>query len=192
MTTCPSGVNYMHLVDHAREHIEKTYKRPLGDRLIRGLLARVLPDPALFRLAVVAGLIAKPFAPVLHAFGFKRLAAMARITPGRIPAAPSGGVRKVYPAAGERRGRVALLAGCINPVLAPSTNEAAIRRAQPARYRGGGGARAKPAAARSPITWGASARRSQARATTSTPGRAKWRGRGWTPSSSRCPAAARR
>ena len=54
MTTCPSGVHYMHLVDHAREHIEETYKRPLADRLLRALLARVLPDPALFRLAVVA------------------------------------------------------------------------------------------------------------------------------------------
>ncbi len=127
MTTCPSGVNYMHLVDHAREHIEKTYKRPLGDRAIRGLLARVLPNPSLFRLAVVGGFIAKPFAPVLDALGFKRLAAMARLTPGRVPAAPSGGGRKVYPAEGPRRGRVALLFGCINPVLAPSTNEAAIR-----------------------------------------------------------------
>ena len=46
----------MHLVDHARDHIEKTYKRPLADRLLRALLARVLPDPALFRLAAVAGL----------------------------------------------------------------------------------------------------------------------------------------
>jgi len=127
MTTCPSGVHYMHLVDHAREHIEKTYKRPLGDRLMRGLLARVLPNPALFRLAVVAGLLAKPFAPALQALGFKRLAAMARLTPARVPAAPSDRLRKVYPAEGARRGRVALLVGCINPVLAPATNEAAIR-----------------------------------------------------------------
>jgi glycolate oxidase iron-sulfur subunit len=59
MTTCPSGVHYMHLVDHARDHIEKTYKRPLTDRLIRGLLARVLPDPALFRWAAVAGCVAR-------------------------------------------------------------------------------------------------------------------------------------
>jgi glycolate oxidase iron-sulfur subunit len=43
VTTCPSGVDYMHLVDHARIHIEKTYRRPLMDRLIRGLLAAVLP-----------------------------------------------------------------------------------------------------------------------------------------------------
>ena len=127
MTTCPSGVHYMHLVDHARDHIEKTYKRPLADRLIRGLLARVLPEPALFRWAAVAGLVGKPFAPALKAVGLKRLAAMLRLTPGHVPAPPSDRRRKVYPAVGERRGRVALLAGCIGPVLAPSTNEAAIR-----------------------------------------------------------------
>jgi len=126
MTTCPSGVNYMHLVDHARERIEKTYRRPLGDRFIRGLLARVLPNPALFRLAVVAGFFGKPFAPVLNALGLKRLAAMLRLAPARLPAPPAEtGI--VYPAAGIRRGRVALLAGCIGPVLAPSTNAAAIR-----------------------------------------------------------------
>ncbi len=127
MTTCPSGVHYMHLVDHAREHIEKTYKRPLLDRAIRGLLARVLPDPALFRLAVVAGLIAKPFAPALGALGLKRMAAMLRLTPRHKLAPPVERTGKVYAAQGARRGRVALLSGCINPVLAPATNEAAIR-----------------------------------------------------------------
>jgi glycolate oxidase iron-sulfur subunit len=126
MTTCPSGVNYMHLVDHARDRIEKTYKRPLSDRFIRGMLARVLPNPALFRLAVVAGLIGKPFAPALDTIGLKRLAAMLRLSPAKLPAPPAAtGV--VYPALGEKRGRVALLAGCIGPVLSPSTNEAAIR-----------------------------------------------------------------
>ncbi|HEY1475049.1 MAG TPA: glycolate oxidase subunit GlcF [Pseudolabrys sp.] len=127
MTTCPSGVHYMHLVDHAREHIEKTYERPFADRVMRRLLARVLPDPALFRLAVVAGLIARPFAPVLGALGLKRMAAMLRLTPRHKLAPPVDPAGKVYPAQGERRGRVALLSGCINPVLAPSTNEAAIR-----------------------------------------------------------------
>jgi glycolate oxidase iron-sulfur subunit len=126
MTTCPSGVHYMHLVDHAREHIEKTYKRPLGDRLMRDLLARVLPDPKLFGFAVVAGWLGKPFAPLLRAVGLGRLGAMLRLTPARMPAPPAE-TGKVYPAQGGRRGRVALLAGCINPVLAPSTNEAAIR-----------------------------------------------------------------
>ena len=52
MTTCPSGVHYMHLVDHARAHIEKTFRRPLPDRLLRELLARILPYPARFRLAL--------------------------------------------------------------------------------------------------------------------------------------------
>ncbi|HWE77746.1 MAG TPA: glycolate oxidase subunit GlcF [Pseudolabrys sp.] len=127
MTTCPSGVHYMHLVDHARDHIEKTYKRPFADRLLRDLLARVLPDPALFRWAAVAGLVGKPFAPALKAIGLKRLAAMLSLTPSHVPAPPFDRSRKVYPAEGRRRGRVALLAGCINPVLAPSTNEAAIR-----------------------------------------------------------------
>src|SRR5215475_7732445 len=76
MTTCPSGVNYMHLVDHARDHIEQTYRRPLLDRLLRALLARVLPDLRLFRVAVVAGLMARPFAPLLQMLGMTRLAAM--------------------------------------------------------------------------------------------------------------------
>ena len=127
MTTCPSGVHYMHLVDHAREHIEKTYKRPLFDRLIRSLLAHVLTDPALFRLVAVAGWIAKPLAPMLRAVGFTRMAAMLRLTPSHKLAPPAERSGKVYPASGPRLGRVALLSGCINPVLAPSTNEAAIR-----------------------------------------------------------------
>ncbi len=127
MTTCPSGVHYMHLVDHAREHIEKTYKRPLLDRALRAVLARVLTDPMLFRFATVAGWVARPLAPVLHAFGLKRMAAMLRLTPKHHLAPPVERAGKVYAAQGERRGRVAMLSGCINPVLAPSTEEAAIR-----------------------------------------------------------------
>ena len=127
MTTCPSGVHYMHLVDHAREHIEKTYKRPLADRMLRALLARVLTDPALFRLAVVAGKIGRPLAPVLRAIGLTRIAAMLRLTPHGKPAPPLDPAGQVYAAQGARTARVALLAGCINPVLAPATNEAAIR-----------------------------------------------------------------
>jgi glycolate oxidase iron-sulfur subunit len=127
MTTCPSGVHYMHLVDHAREHIEKTYKRPLADRAIRGLLARVLTNPDLFRLAAVAGLVARPVAPLLQLMGLRRMAAMLRLTPPRKPAPPSERTGKVYPAQGGRQGRVALLSGCINPVLAPSIDAAAIR-----------------------------------------------------------------
>ena len=127
MTTCPSGVHYMHLVDHAREHIEKTYKRPIVDRALRALLARVLPDVGLFRLAVVAGLIARPFAPVLDLLGLRRVAAMLRLAPRRSRRRRSTASARSIRAEGARRGRVALLSGCINPVLAPSTNEAAIR-----------------------------------------------------------------
>jgi glycolate oxidase iron-sulfur subunit len=127
MTTCPSGVHYMHLVDHAREHIEKTYRRPLLDRTLRDLLARVLTDPALFRVAAVMGKLARPLAPALHVFGLRRLAAMLRLTPHGKLGPPAGAAGQTFPATGMRKARVALLAGCINPVLAPSTNEAAIR-----------------------------------------------------------------
>ena len=65
MTTCPSGVNYMHLVDHARAHIEATYRRPLGDRLLRRLLGILMPRPRLFRWTMVLGRLAKPLAPLL-------------------------------------------------------------------------------------------------------------------------------
>src|SRR3954452_11109614 len=60
MTTCPSGGHYMHLVDHAREHIEQTYGRPLLDRMLRVMLARVLPYPIRLRAALRAGLLARP------------------------------------------------------------------------------------------------------------------------------------
>jgi glycolate oxidase iron-sulfur subunit len=127
MTTCPSGVHYMHLVDHARGHIEKTYKRPLFERMLRALLARALPDPTLFRLALVAAFIARPLAPLFGLLGLKRLAAMLRLAPARRPAPPVDRLGKVFPAEGARRGRVALLSGCINPVLAPTTTDATIR-----------------------------------------------------------------
>src|SRR5438045_9648461 len=63
MTTCPSGVHYMHLVDHARVHIEETYRRPARDRLMRAVLAKVLPSRPLFRLALLVGSIGRIFAP---------------------------------------------------------------------------------------------------------------------------------
>ena len=61
MTTCPSGVHYMHLVDHGRAYIEATYRRPWHDRVVRTLLAQVLPYPNPMRLAMMAALLAKPF-----------------------------------------------------------------------------------------------------------------------------------
>jgi glycolate dehydrogenase iron-sulfur subunit len=127
MTTCPSGVHYMHLVDHARAHIEQTYRRPLIDRALRAVLARVLPDPRLFRTALIAAVAGRPLAPLFSALGLKPLAAMLRLAPWRPPARSTLGLRQVFAAKGARRGRVAMLTGCANDVLAPSINAAAIR-----------------------------------------------------------------
>lgn len=128
MTTCPSGVNYMHLVDHARIHIENTYKRPLTDRLVRATLAAVLPDPQRFRLALKAARLGRPFTglmkrvPFLKTFGVMLDLAPRDLAPPSAAAQP--GVRA---ATAERRGRVAILTGCAQPVLKPEINEATIR-----------------------------------------------------------------
>src|SRR5579864_2460436 len=82
MTTCPSGVHYMHLVDHARAHIERTYRRPFGERLLRTMLAKLMPHPRRFRLALAAALPAKPLAPLAQTLGLHRLAAMLGLAPG--------------------------------------------------------------------------------------------------------------
>ena len=125
MTTCPSGVHYMHLVDQARAHIEKTYSRPLVDRILRAVLARVLPRNRLFRSALGAARLAKPLAGTFDALGLAPVAAMLRLAPPRLPR--KAAVERLFPAQGPRRGRVALLNGCVGPVLAPSINAAAIR-----------------------------------------------------------------
>jgi glycolate oxidase iron-sulfur subunit len=127
MTTCPSGVHYMHLVDHARDHIEATYRRPIADRLIRDVLARVMPDPTLFRWSARLGRLAKPLAPLMQALGLRRLAALLRLTPVTPLPLAVGPRRHLYPAQGARRGRVALLSGCVNAVLGGEINAAAIR-----------------------------------------------------------------
>ncbi len=126
MTTCPSGVNYIHLVDHARAHIEKTYRRPLSDRLVRALLAFVLPHPARFRAALKLAKLGKPFAGLFEATPLKPLAAMLRLAPKSVPAASPVSRPGGHPAKGARRGRVALLTGCAQSVLDPAINEAAV------------------------------------------------------------------
>ena len=125
MTTCPSGVHYMHLVDHARDHIERTYRRPFADRALRDVLAKVLPYPRRMWWALVAALFARPLAPLFDAAGLKPVAAMLRLAPSRWPRRPPS--PQVFPSAGPRRGRVALLSGCVNDVMAPDINAAAIR-----------------------------------------------------------------
>jgi glycolate oxidase iron-sulfur subunit len=122
MTTCAVNVDYMHLIDTARVHIEKTYTRPLPERLLRDLLAFVLPRPRLFAAMMALGRLGRPLTPLLPV-------ALARLVDFIPP--PDTGARKpalkVYPAAGARRWRVALLAGCVQPVIAPHINDATIR-----------------------------------------------------------------
>ncbi len=118
-TTCPSGVDYMHLIDHARAHIENTYKRPLIDRMIRQTLAFVLPYPARFRTALKLANLGRPFAPWLEKVSaFKPLAAMLRLAPTSLPTADYAGPIEIP----TRKGRVAILAGCAQSVLDPGIN----------------------------------------------------------------------
>ncbi len=124
MTTCPSGVNYMHLVDHARAHITKTYKRPLVDRVLRSMLASVLPYPKRLRLALLSAGAVRPMRKwIAQLPGGARLAAMVDLAPVLKPRrfAPQGsGLR-------GRLGRVAILTGCAQQVVDPNINDAAIR-----------------------------------------------------------------
>jgi len=123
MTTCPSGVHYMHLVDHARRYIEETYTRPWPDRLLRRLLAVVLPRPSLFRLALLAAPLGRPLRRLMPA----RVAGMLAFAPSRLPSSSPVDRPQVFAAEGERRARVALLSGCAQQVLAPEINAATIR-----------------------------------------------------------------
>ena len=123
MTTCPSGVHYMHLVDHARAHIEDKGRRPLPDRLLRALLAAVLPRPFLFRLALRGARLARPFAALMPG----RLRTLTAMAPARLPETTPEDRPRVFAARGKRRARVALLAGCAQRVLAPEINRATVR-----------------------------------------------------------------
>ena len=129
MTTCPSGVHYMHLVDHARAHIEATYKRPWHERLMRGVLANVLPYPNRFRLALFGARLAKPLRPAIEKLPFlgKKLGVMLTLAPAVLPSRSAMEGPGTFPAQAPRKGRVALLGGCAQPVLAPDINDATIR-----------------------------------------------------------------
>ena len=128
VTTCPSGVDYMHLIDHARAHIEETYKRPLLDRLTRNMLAAVLPSPGRFRLALNFARLARPLKGLLKRIpALKPFAAMLDLAPRSIPAPSSFAKPGRHQPQAEQRGRVAILTGCAQPVLDPAINEATIR-----------------------------------------------------------------
>ncbi len=129
MTTCPSGVHYMHLVDHARTYIERTYRRPWPDRALRAVLGVVLPRPWLFRLSLLCARLARPFTALVprSARLGRRLRAMLALVPSELPPPSPFAAPQVHHAQGERRARVALLAGCAQQVLAPQINDATIR-----------------------------------------------------------------
>jgi glycolate oxidase iron-sulfur subunit len=131
MTTCPSGVNYMHLVDHARAYIEARYRRPLHERLFRALLAAILPHPGRFRAALALARIARPAAPLVAKVGaLKALAAMLALAPDKAGSRPSA----VSSLTVRPKGRVALLQGCAEPVLRPEFRAAAVRLLNRAGY----------------------------------------------------------
>ncbi len=124
MTTCPSGVHYMHLVDHAREYIENHYKRPFSDRALRWILARILPYPMRFRLALLGAKMGKPFARLMPD---ARLRAMLEMAPASIPPVSRSDDPQSFPAKGARIKRVALMTGCAQKALNTDINDATIR-----------------------------------------------------------------
>ena len=121
MTTCPSGVNYMHLVDHARNHIEKTFVRPFFDRFIRSLLSKILPSPTLFRMA---GYSARLFYPFRFLFP-KKIKNMLKYMPNSFPKSKQEN-KEIYSPVGKTYARVALLTGCVQRVISPQINDATI------------------------------------------------------------------
>jgi glycolate oxidase iron-sulfur subunit len=149
MTTCPSGVHYMHLVDHARAHVEETFRRPWADRIMRALLANLLPYPGRFRAALAAGWFAGPLVraaswlaggaagrPARKAVpvspGWRGIAqraiAMVGLMPSRLPNRSAyGRPQTFFTQPSKRRGRIALLQGCAQSALGPQINEATIR-----------------------------------------------------------------
>ena len=124
MTTCPSGVHYMHLIDHARAHVEATYKRPVMDRALRFVLAKVLPYPMRFRLAIALAKMGRPFARLIPD---ARVQAMLDMVPKRVPPVSRNDDPQSFAPEGARRMRVALMTGCAQKALNTDINDATIR-----------------------------------------------------------------
>jgi glycolate oxidase iron-sulfur subunit len=109
-TTCPSGVRYGRLADIGRAVVEQRTTRSPMDRIVRALLAFALPRSALFSVFLRLGMLVRPFLP----------ATLKAKLPQKIQ--PAG----TWPAARHRR-KMLMLAGCVQPALAPSINAAAAR-----------------------------------------------------------------
>ena len=123
MTTCPSGVHYMHLVDQAREYIEENYKRPLFDHVMRAVLAQILPYEKRFRLAMRGAQLSKPLAPMMPA----KIRNMVEFAPAKLPPPSLNDKPQVFAAKGKRIKRVALMTGCAQKALDTDINDATIR-----------------------------------------------------------------
>jgi len=124
MTTCPSGVHYMHLVDQARAYVERRYKRPLGDRALRWMLAQILPHPMRFRVALLGAKIARPFKGLVPD---PRLRAMLEMVPKQIPSVSRNDDPQSFATQAPRKMRVALMTGCAQKALNTDINDATIR-----------------------------------------------------------------
>ena len=124
MTTCPSGVHYMHLIDHARAYVEENYNRPMGERVLRWVLAKVLPYPNRFRVALLGAKIARPFVRFVPD---KRLRAMIAMAPKRIPPVSRNDDPQSFAPKSEKRKRIALMTGCAQKALNTDINDATIR-----------------------------------------------------------------
>ena len=123
MSTCPSFVNYMHLVDYAREYIEENYQRLLFDRMLRWMLAQIVPYPGRFRLAMRVAQLAKPLAFAMP----RKIRNMVEFAPGKLPPPSLNDKPQVFPAMGELKRRVVLMTGCAQKVLNTDVNDATIR-----------------------------------------------------------------
>ena len=121
MTTCPSGVNYMHIIDHGRNHIERHYKRPWFDRNLRNILSYILPRANVFLTMGLLVKLIKPLAFLLPA----KLKDMVSLMPTAFPK-PQHKVKKVYSPEGKVYARVILLTGCVQKVISPQINDSTI------------------------------------------------------------------
>jgi glycolate oxidase iron-sulfur subunit len=123
MTTCPAGVNYMHLIDHGRKYIEKNYERPFFDRIIRNFLSKILPDSKLFKLSIFFVKLGKPFKFLFPS----KIKNMMDLMPVSFPKKVLK-VKEIYKTKNKKRiARVALLTGCVQKEISPQINESTIR-----------------------------------------------------------------
>ena len=124
MTTCPSGVNYMHLIDHGRQHIEKTYKRSFKDRFIRSFLSLALSKSINFRIVAILTQFIKPLRFFLPRNIKETIAFMpTKFSKKTLPS------MSLYPVTNKKKAvsRVVLLTGCVQKVISPQINESTIR-----------------------------------------------------------------